>query len=121
MAKPSAFRILSVLDNRAQKKLLTYLQSKFFSNSKELAPLFKGWQSLKGKPLDKEMIFAKAKPQRKFNKRDWYLLVSRLQAATESFLSIRHFEEDKAQQQLSLLRSLRELQLPVFFGEGRLQ
>lgn len=115
MAKPSAFRILSVLDTREQKKLLVYLQSKFFSNSKELAPLLKGWQSLKGKPLDKEMIFAKAKPQRKFNKRDWYLMVSRLQAATESFLSLRYFEEDKPQQQLSLLQALRKLQLPAFF------
>lgn len=115
MAKPSAFRILSVLETREQKKLLTYLQSKFFSNSKELAPVMKAWQALRGKPLDKEAIFAKAKPQRKFNKRDWYLMVSRLQSATESFLSLRHLQEDKAQEQLFLLRALRRLQLPVFF------
>jgi hypothetical protein len=115
MAKPSAFRILSVLDTRELNKLLVYLQSKFFSTAKELAPALKAWRALRGKPLDKEAIFKKAKPQRKFNKRDWYLLVSRLQTATESFLSLRYLEEDQAQQQLFLLRALRRLQLPVFF------
>lgn len=115
MAKPSAFRILSVLETRELNKLLVYLQSKFFSTAKELAPALKAWRALRGKPLDKEAIFKKAKPQRKFNKRDWYLLVSRLQTATESFLSLRHLEEDQAQQQLFLLRALRRLQLPMFF------
>lgn len=115
MAKPSAFRILSVLSNIERKKLLNYLQTKFFSNRKELAPLQQAWQRMQGKPMDEEKLFAAALPKKSFNKRDWYLLLSRLQDATEAFLGIQHYRADGMQQQLNILRALRRLKLPVFF------
>ncbi|MEO0875683.1 MAG: hypothetical protein AAFY48_13880, partial [Bacteroidota bacterium] len=115
MAKPSAFRILSVLTNLERKKLLTFLQTKFFSNRKELAPLQRAWQRMQGKPMDERKLFAAAHPTKQFNKRDWYLLLSRLQDATEAFLGIQYYRTDKMQQQLNTLRALRRLKLPVFF------
>ncbi|MEL7421852.1 MAG: hypothetical protein AAFN81_02620 [Bacteroidota bacterium] len=115
MAKPSAFRILSVLTNLERKKLLTFLQTKFFSNRKELAPLQRAWQRMQGKPMDEQKLFAAAHPTKQFNKRDWYLLLSRLQDATEAFLGIQYYRTDKMQQQLNTLRALRRLKLPVFF------
>ncbi len=115
MAKPSAFRILSVLSNIERKKLLNYLQTKFFSNRKELAPLQQAWQRMQGKPMNEEKLFATALPKKSFNKRDWYLLLSRMQDATEAFLGIQHYRADGMQQQLNILRALRRLRLPVFF------
>ena len=115
MAKPSAFRILSVLSNIERKKLLNYLQTKFFSNRKELAPLQQAWQRMQGKPMDEEKLFRAALPKKQFNKRDWYLLLSRLQDATEGFLGIEHYREDQMQQRLNTLRVYRQLKLPVFF------
>lgn len=115
MAKPSAFRILSVLSNLERKKLLNYLQTRFFSNRKELAPLQQAWQRMQGKPLNEEKLFRAALPKKSFNKRDWYLLLSRLQDATEAFLGLQHYRADNMQQRLNVLRALRQLKLPVFF------
>ena len=115
MAKPSAFRILTVLSNIERKKLLNYLQTKFFSNRKELAPLQQAWQRMQGKPMDEEKLFKAALPKKQFNKRDWYLLLSRLQDATEGFLGIQRYREDRLQQRLNTLRVYRQLKLPVFF------
>ena len=95
MAKPSAFRILSVLSNIERKKLLNFLQTRFFSNRKELAPLQQAWQRMQGKPLDEEKLFRAALPKKKFNKRDWYLLLSRLQDATETFLGLQLYRDDQ--------------------------
>ena len=115
MAKPSAFRILTVLSNVERKKLLNYLQTKFFSNRKELAPLQQAWQRMQGKPMNEEKLFQAALPKKPFKKRDWYLLLSRLQDATEDFLGIQRYREDQMQQQLQVLRAYRRLKLPVFF------
>ncbi|MEL7249940.1 MAG: hypothetical protein AAFO03_16040 [Bacteroidota bacterium] len=115
MAKPSAFRILSVLSNIERKKLFHYLQTKFFSNRKELAPLQQAWQRMQGKPMDEEKLFKAALPKKQFNKRDWYLLLSRMQDATEDFLGVQRYREDPMQQRLNTLRVYRQLKLPVFF------
>lgn len=115
MAKPSAFRILSVLSNIERKKLLNFLQTRFFSNRKELAPLQQAWQRMQGKPLDEDKLFRAALPKKKFNKRDWYLLLSRLQDATETFLGLQLYRDDQMQQRLNILRAHRQLKLPVFF------
>ncbi|MEL7222216.1 MAG: hypothetical protein AAGJ93_12910, partial [Bacteroidota bacterium] len=121
MALPSAFRLLSNLSTIQRKKFRNYLESTFFYNRKELLPVLKTLLGHKKQAPQRDELFDAAYPGKSYNKRDWYLLVSRMQEATEAFLSLRVFQDDEFLQKLSVLRAFRRLQNPDFFERSMKQ
>jgi hypothetical protein len=116
-------KLLQVLESFDKKELFQfkkYLQSPLFNHREDVHKLFEylNKERRKKKPkLDKETIFSAVSPSRRYEDKEFHLLMSYLFKLAENFIALREYLQDENEVEIRLMQSYRRRSLAKHFNQ----
>lgn len=119
MYNSKLYTILQHFDKYEQNRCRKYIQSPYFNRSEELVTLFglfvKDINKPKSKGLERERLWKKIQPSKKYDDVRFRKYCSDLLKLVESFLAYENYSKDEIRQTIDLMTSLSKKKIPELY------
>ncbi|MBK7253196.1 MAG: hypothetical protein IPI04_04550 [Ignavibacteria bacterium] len=122
MIKSTLLELLKTFNKEELKRFEDFLRSPYYNKNSNVIKLFnvikKYFPDLDSTKLKRESVWDELFPEKSFNYGVMKNLIFELQKLSEKFLHLLHYEENKFEQELNLLRKLNDRNLFQLFEKN---